>query len=139
MNHENWRPGRADATLTGRISPNVSEFLESYTRLSEVYEVPETWLHIVKRHGSEYDVARGRELVPGILDAPLIVYRSKHLRGAILFAGKYSQEHLLVVVVKVLTEPDELWLSTLYILIGRRMLRRGLSEAASSIEMSRLG
>lgn len=115
MNRGNWRPSRTDAVVVGRISPHVSEFLESLTRLSEVYEVPETWRHIVDRHRDEYDVARGRELIPEILDAPLIVYRSKHLRRAILFAGRYSQDHLLVVVVKVLTEPNELWLSTLYI------------------------
>lgn len=111
----NWKPSRFDAVLVGRISPHVFEYLEPFLDVTEVYQVPETWLHIVERHGGEYDVNQARKMIASILEAPLLVYRSRHLKGALLFAGDYDGEHLLIVVVKILKESGENWLSTLYI------------------------
>jgi hypothetical protein len=109
-----WKPDRDDAELIGFIGEVVRELLKSRLSVWQVFAVPDTWAHIVRRHGGQMDIWRARALLPLVLQNPRIIYIAETKPKSIVFVGKYDELHDLVVAVKNIAEKDELWLSTMH-------------------------
>ncbi len=111
---EFWKPERDDAELLGLVGEVVRDLLGDKVSVLQVYSVPDTWTHIMRRHGSQLDILKAKGLLPSILLNPRFVYTTATKPRSIVFVGEYDELHDLVVAVKSIYEKGELWLSTLH-------------------------
>jgi hypothetical protein len=113
-------PRRPDARLVGICGDHLAAILWPRAGVREVYCVGGTWEHYSEKHKGEFDIDLAEQLLPEVLSDPLMVCDGT--RGELLFIGSYTEEHYLVVPVKVLI--GELWLATMFIGNRKRMDRR---------------
>lgn len=117
----NWTPDplrNQGAAFVGTLGDNAWTVLNTLIRVRQVYAVPGTWHHIMEEHGQQFDLARGQELLPVVLNAPEGVYLTSK-KGSYALMGEYDTKYALIVVSKALD--DELWLETIYIVRKERL------------------
>jgi hypothetical protein len=109
---QTFNPNRSDVTFVGQCGDHLAHILLPTPGVREVYASEWNVDHYLGKHSSDFNMGIAEAMLPVVLLNPEMVCEGE--KGELLFLGRHSRDHYLIVPVKPL--PGELWLKTVFMM-----------------------